>query len=191
MLFIIIALLYFAAFILASPVPLPATLNQEAYEEAHHRDETATRAFSDIQIKTSDGRCLYVEKTSGDFRANLTPIQVADCGTTDGQGWDFITKGEHNDKEGYTLIVSTLTQACFNADPRRKPGSQINLFSCGGRADGSGEVTDSQLWKFDGGKGPLGLTPMNGEGFCLFAADGVIDVDNCSNVTEQVFTLAG
>lgn len=34
------------------------------------------------------------------------------------------------------LIVSTLTQACFNFDPRRKAGDQLVLFSCGGRADG-------------------------------------------------------
>jgi hypothetical protein len=35
------------------------------------------------------------------------------------------------------LVVSTLTQACFNFDPRRAAGNQVLLFSCGGRADGS------------------------------------------------------
>jgi hypothetical protein len=34
------------------------------------------------------------------------------------------------------LVVSTLTQACMNFDPRRATGNQVNLFSCGGRADG-------------------------------------------------------
>jgi len=66
----------------------------------------------------------------------LTPVQVADCGATDGQGWDVITAGEHIRGDNVMLIVSTLTQACFNFDPRRKAGNQVVLFSCGGRADG-------------------------------------------------------
>ena len=77
-----------------------------------------------------------MDKLSGDFRANLTPIQVADCGSTDGQGWDIITAGKHIKGDNAMLIVSTLTQACFNFDPRRQAGNQVLLFSCGGRADG-------------------------------------------------------
>lgn len=38
------------------------------------------------------------------------------------------------------LLASNLTnpqtQACLNFDPRRAAGNQVNLFSCGGRADG-------------------------------------------------------
>lgn len=83
-------------------------LNEEATAEAHQRDDTATRAHSNIPIMTSDGRCLFVDPLSGDFRANLTPLQVADCQSTDGQHWDVITAGKHNDQEGAMLIVSTL-----------------------------------------------------------------------------------
>lgn len=150
------SILAIAAIAQAGPV-LPRavdSLNEEATAEAHPRDNSATRAFSDVQIKvlqqsrnsaselpltiyqTSDGRCLFVDKLSGDFRANLTPIQVADCGSTDGQGWDVITSGNHISGDGGMLVVSTLTQACFNYDPRRAAGNQVILFSCGGRADG-------------------------------------------------------
>ena len=118
---------------------LPRTvtsLDVAAVAEAQPRDDTATRAFSNVQITTSDGRCLFVDKLSGDFRENLTPIQVAACGSTDGQGWDVITAGKHNNVANSALIVSTLTEACFNFDPRRAAGNQVLLFSCGGRADG-------------------------------------------------------
>ncbi|KAH7308112.1 hypothetical protein B0I35DRAFT_483393 [Stachybotrys elegans] len=165
-------------------------LNQEAFEEAHTRDDGATRAFSDVQIKTSDGRCLFVDILSGDFRANLTPVQIADCGTTDGQGWDVITAGIHNDQPGQVLVVSTLTQACLNFDPRRQPGNQVLLFSCGGRADGGGQVTGSQLFAFDGGAGPLSLTPRDAQGSCLATAGNVIDIANCADgAAEQSFTF--
>ena len=59
-------------------------------------------------IQTSNGQCLFVDKLSGDFRANLTPVQVAACDDTDGQKWDIITGGQHNDQAGTILIVSTL-----------------------------------------------------------------------------------
>lgn len=116
------------------------SLNEAATAEAHRRDNSATRAFSNVQIRTSDGRCLFVNKLSGDFRANLTPIQVVTCGSTDGHGWDIITKGAHISGTNGMLIVSTLTQACFNFDPRRAAGNQVLLFSCGGRADGGMQV---------------------------------------------------
>lgn len=85
-------------------------LNEEATAEALQRDETATRAFSDIQIQTSDGRCLFVDPLSGDVRANLTAVQVAECGSTDGQGWDIITEGVHNDRPGTMLVVNSLVR---------------------------------------------------------------------------------
>lgn len=105
-------------------------------------------------MQTSDGQCLTIDDLSGDFRANLTPVQVAECDGSDGQSWDIITSGEHINEEGMMLVVSTLvsnikvdkcvtnlltssqTQACLNFDPRRAAGDQVNLFSCGGRADG-------------------------------------------------------
>lgn len=152
----LLSLLTWATLTYATPFRIRAVdaLNEEATAEAQQRDDGATRAFSDVQIKvrttsmfhspilsntnhqTSDGKCLFVDKLSGDFRANLTPIQVADCGSTDGQGWDIITAGKHNNADNAMLIVSTSTQACFNFDPRRAAGNQVLLFSCGGRADG-------------------------------------------------------
>ncbi|KAL2206228.1 hypothetical protein CC79DRAFT_1322706 [Sarocladium strictum] len=167
-------------------------LNREATEEAHQRDNTATRAFSDVQITTSDGRCLSVDELSGDFRANLTPVQVVDCGSTDGEGWDIITSGTHNDRDGQMLVVSTLTQACLNFDPRRAAGNQVLLFSCGGRADGGGEVATSQLFAFDGQGGPLALTPDNANGQCLTSNGAALDIAACaSGDANQSFTIGG
>lgn len=103
-------LAYTAAFAAAGPVQrrVVAELNEEAFNEAQQRDNTANRFFSNVQIKTADGRCLFVDKLSGDFRANLTPVQVGQCGAKDGEGWDAITAGKHNDQANSTLIVSTL-----------------------------------------------------------------------------------
>ncbi|KAK3340039.1 hypothetical protein B0H65DRAFT_246918 [Neurospora tetraspora] len=166
------------------------SLNEEATAEAQQRDDSATRAFSDVQIKTSDGRCLFVDKLSGDFRANLTPIQVADCGSTDGQGWDVITSGKHISGDGGMLVVSTLTQACFNYDPRRAAGNQVILFSCGGRADGGGEVTDSQIFAFNGSSGPLSFQPQNEDGTCFTVSGNTMNVAPCdSGDSNQSFTF--
>ncbi|KAI1393119.1 uncharacterized protein F4822DRAFT_439327 [Hypoxylon trugodes] len=167
-------------------------LDQAAFEEAQQPDNTATKAFSGTQIRTSDGRCLFVDELSGDFRANLTPIQVAECDTTDGQGWDIITAGKHNNAEGSMLVVSTLTNACFNFDPRRASGNQVILFSCGGRADGGGEVTDSQLFPFNGTSGPLTLSPENDSQSCFTVKGNVVDVAPCAaGDSDQQFTFSG
>jgi hypothetical protein len=45
---------------------------------------------------------------SGDFRNNLTPVQVVACDGSAGQQWDVITAGKHNNVAGQALIVSTL-----------------------------------------------------------------------------------
>ncbi|GKT54136.1 ricin-type beta-trefoil lectin domain-containing protein [Colletotrichum tofieldiae] len=197
-------LAYAALLATASPVIQRRTvteLNEEATKEAHQRDDTATRAFSDIQIKTADGRCLFVDKLSGDFRANLTPIRVADCGAKDGQGWDVITAGKHNDQSNTMLIVSTLgtfltendqTQACFNFDPRRAAGNQVNLFSCGGRAAGEGQVTDSQLFALDTGAGPSTFQPKNVQGKCFVVKGSAVDVADCNAGDKaQSFAFGG
>ncbi|KAF7559443.1 hypothetical protein G7046_g4722 [Stylonectria norvegica] len=165
-------------------------LDGAAFEEAQQRDSTATRAFANVKIKTSTGKCLFVDKLSGDFRANLTPVQIADCDSTDGQGWDIITAGKHNDQEGQMLVVNTLTQACLNFDPRRPAGNQVLLFSCGGRADGGGDVTNSQLFA-DAKSETQSLTPQNGDGLCLTSSGGkVIDVVSCDGgADDQKFTF--
>ncbi|MCJ1466744.1 hypothetical protein MMC07_005364 [Pseudocyphellaria aurata] len=165
-------------------------LDQAAFEEAHPRDNGATRAFSSTQIKTSNGQCLFVDKLSGDFRANLTPVQVVACDNSDGQKWDIITKGAHNDRAGNMLVVSTLTQACLNFDPRRAAGNQVLLFSCGGRADGEGLVADSQLFPFAGGSGPLSLAPGGAAGTCLTVKGKVLDQAGCDKGdANQSFTF--
>jgi hypothetical protein len=195
-----ILLAYASAFAVAGPVIVRRAvseravteLNKAAFEEAQKRDDTATRALSNVQIKTSDGKCLFVDILSGDFRANLTPIQVADCGSTSGQGWDIITKGKHNDQAGQALIVSTLTQACMNFDDRRAAGNQLLLFSCGGRADGGGQVTNSQLFAFGGNAGTQSLTPKNAAGKCAVNKGKVLDIANCNaGDATQSFTIGG
>lgn len=186
--------LLFAALAAAGPIHRRevTALDPTSTAESHPRDNTATRAFSNVQIKTSDGKCLSVDPLSGDFRANLTPIQITDCGSTQGQGWDVITAGVHDDQKGQALIVSTLTQACFNFDPRRAAGNQVLLFSCGGRADGSGQVTNSQLFAFTGGAGPLSLAPGNDVTKCFVAKGNAVDIADCNaNDATQKFTFGG
>jgi hypothetical protein len=103
---------------LAVGIPIPAnpavktgtTLDAAAVAEAMQRDNTATRALSGVPIKAPDGSCLFVDKTSGDFRENLIPIQTAKCDGSAGQQWDVITKGVHNDQPGFALIVSSLVR---------------------------------------------------------------------------------
>ncbi|MCJ1266977.1 hypothetical protein MMC22_006862 [Lobaria immixta] len=175
-------LLAAATFVSAFPAVERRTvqqLDQAASDEAHPRDNGATRAFSSTQIKTSDGQCLFVDKLSGDFRANLTPVQVLACDDSDGQKWDIITSGQHNNQAGTILVVSTLTQACLNFDPRRAAGNQVLLFSCGGRADGEGQATDSQLFPFAGGSGPLSLAPVSAAGTCLTVKGNALDQAGC------------
>ncbi|KAK4177279.1 hypothetical protein QBC36DRAFT_185428 [Triangularia setosa] len=190
------SLLAWAAIVGASPLirnRAVDSLNEGATAEAHQRDDGATRAFSNVDIRTSDGKCLFVDELSGDFRANLTPVQIADCGSTDGQGWDVITAGDHIRGDGVALIVSSLTNACLNFDSRRQAGNQLLLFSCGGRADGGGDVTDSQLFDFDGGAGPLSLSPQNeGGNFCATVRGNTLDIANCQNGdSSQTFTIGG
>ncbi|EXJ58543.1 hypothetical protein A1O7_05970 [Cladophialophora yegresii CBS 114405] len=165
-------------------------LDQAATEEAQRRDDTATRPFSSVPIKTSGGQCLFVDPLSGDFRANLTPIQVGTCDGSQAQEWDVITAGKHNNVAGSASIVSGLTQACFNFDPRRAAGNQVLLFSCGGRADGGGLVTDSQLFPVSGGAGPLAFTPENAPGSCFTVNGAVIDIAVCDSADpNQSFTF--
>ncbi|KAF9265593.1 hypothetical protein L218DRAFT_971975 [Marasmius fiardii PR-910] len=168
-----------------------AKLDQKATEEAQQRDDTATRALTGVQVKTSDGQCLSVDPLSGDFRENLIPITVGACDGSAGQKFDVITKGKHNNAgDGSALVVSSLTNGCLNFDGRRAPGNQVLLFSCGGRADGTGETTDSQLFKFDAGnKGPIALSPQNAKTSCMFNKNGLLDITQCDNAQDQLFSF--
>jgi hypothetical protein len=167
-----------------------AKLDQKATDEAQQRDNTATRAFTSVQVKTSDGQCLSVDPLSGDFRENLIPITVGACDGSAGQKFDVITKGKHNNVDGTALIVSSLTNGCLNFDGRRVAGNQVILFSCGGRGDGSGEVNDSQLFKFSAGtKGPIALSPQNAKTSCMFNKNGLLDITQCDNAQDQLFSF--
>ncbi len=105
-------------------------LDQTAFEQAQRRDNTATRAFSSIEIKvyhplwtlffchpltwrsavlkTSSGECLFVNPLSGDARANGNPVEIGTCDGSTGQLWDIITSGVHDNVPGTMLIVNTL-----------------------------------------------------------------------------------
>lgn len=55
---------------------------------------------------------------------------------------------------------------------------------------GGGEVTNSQLFPFNGSAGPLTLSPSNGEGFCLFVDGDFVNIDSCrEGAAEQTFTF--
>ncbi|KAM3498630.1 hypothetical protein MY10362_008064 [Beauveria mimosiformis] len=186
----------FAAVLAAGNPLLPRAvdkLDHVAFNEAQQRDDAATRALANVQIKTADDRCLFVDVLSGDSRANLTPLQIADCSSVSaGQGFDVVTKGKHNDKQDQALVVSTLTQACLSFDPRRPSDSQVHMFSCGGRADGGGEVSDSQLFAFNGTEGTIALTPQNSPGQCLVAAVDKVVIAVCDDKDDkQRFTFGG
>jgi hypothetical protein len=88
-------------------------LDQKAVDEAMQKDNTATRALTGVPIKAADGSCLFVDKTCGDFRENLIPIQTAKCDGSAGQQFDVITKGKHNNVAGQALIVSSLVRSLF------------------------------------------------------------------------------
>ncbi|KAJ6461982.1 hypothetical protein DFH09DRAFT_1001453 [Mycena vulgaris] len=183
---------------LASGAPLDrrdVTLNAAATAEAQKFDATAKRAFTATTITTSDGKCLSVNPFSGDFRENLTPVTALACDGSKNQTWDVITSGLHNNVKGQALIVSSLTNACLNFDPRRAAGNQVLLFSCGGRADGEGQVADSQLFAFSGAAGPQALTPQNGKNaVCLTIKGNALDQTACSAATAsgaELFTFGG
>lgn len=182
-----------ASIVLAAPVFRRVTIDQAATAEAQQRDDTATRAFTAAEIKTSDGQCLSIDPESGDFRQNLIPVQIKACDGSPNQQWDVITAGKHNDQPGNALIVSSLTNGCLNFDPRRNAGNQVILFSCGGRADGGGQVTDSQLFPFDGSAGPLPLVPKNSQNaVCLTANGNALDQSACNPDAagqNQLFTI--
>jgi len=165
-------------------------LDPVGFAQAQQRDNTATRAFSSAQIKTSDGKCLFIDELSGDDRANLTPVQIVACNATNpGQLFDVITAGIHQNTPGQALIVSSEIQTCLNFDPRRAAGNQVIMFSCGGRADGSGAVTNAQQFAFTGGAGPLTLRPLNSAGTCLTEKGALLDQASCSNASTQEFTI--
>lgn len=67
------------------------------------------------------------------------------------------------------------------------------MFSCGGRADGEGIVTNSQLFPFAGGAGPLAITPSGDKGICFTVTAGnVLDQAACNpDDGKQSFVFGG
>jgi hypothetical protein len=170
------------------------TIDPVGEAQAQQRDNTATRAFSAAAIKTSDGQCLSVTPGTGDSRNNLVPVNIVACNGSAEQQWDVITAGIHNDVPGTALFVSSLIQGCLNFDPRRAVGNQVILFSCGGRADGSGGSTNSQQFTFAGNSATIPLAPTNQANTCLFNNNEELDQETCdvSNPTAgQLFTIDG
>ncbi|KAJ7698739.1 hypothetical protein B0H17DRAFT_327079 [Mycena rosella] len=171
-------------------------LNPSAVAESQQKDTTATFAATAQQIKTSDGQCLSIDATAGDFRENLIPVAVKACDGSEGQKFDFITKGVHNNEAGQTLIVSSLTNGCLNFDDRRAAGDQVILFSCGGRADGVSGTTDSQLFALNSPadiKAPYVLAPTNGKGAVCFVNNNGrlsnVACDSTKPAANELFTI--
>jgi len=166
-------------------------LQPSAAAQSNPFDNTATFAFTGVQIKSANGLCLFIDPTAGDFRQNLIPITFEECDGSLNEQFDFITAGAHNNVANSTLIVSSLTNGCLNFDNRRAAGDTVILFSCGGRADGSGQVTNSQLFTFTAGETTLRLEPENGDGqVCLVEdASGRLDQAPCSTDPSQLFTI--
>src|SRR4051794_8709131 len=81
----------------------------------------------------------------------------------------------------------------MNFDPRRAAGNQVIMFSCGGRADGGGAVTNSQLFPFTGDAGPPVFSPISEKGTCLTVTAGnVLDQAACNaGDASQSFTFGG
>lgn len=143
------------------PVSLGGLLQPSAAAKAHQRDNTATRAFENVEIRAPNGQCMFVDPTAGDFRQNLIPISLVKCSGSPNEKWDVIVNGKHNQpsagRPNSALVVSSLvsvgwvedmrkgdwlltcpkTQGCISFDGRRQQGDRVFIFSCGGRADGS------------------------------------------------------
>ncbi|GLB36581.1 hypothetical protein LshimejAT787_0308690 [Lyophyllum shimeji] len=147
--------------------PIPSGLSRRAGEEPFVLpppgpdgpgptfDATATRAATAVQIRSaaSPNTCFDVSNfRAGDFRFNLVPVAPNPCDSTvEGQKFDLITKGAHNNVAdgSRTLIVSSQQFTCVdrrgNINDRTRPG----LFACGGRAAGDGETTADQQYFFN------------------------------------------
>ncbi len=80
-------------------------------------------------------------------------------------------------------------QGCVNFDDRRAAGDKVIIFSCGGRADGDGQTTNSQTFAFNGGNTLL-LSPGNSQGTtCLVDVNGKLDAAACTGGANQVFNI--
>ncbi|KAG6902994.1 hypothetical protein C0995_008567 [Termitomyces sp. Mi166 len=118
-------------------------------------DATATRAATNVQIRSaaSPDICLDVSDfRAGDFRFNLVPITLKKCDSSiDGQKFDLITKGVHNDvpDSSRTLIVSSQQLTCIDRLRSKNDHTRPGLFACGGRAVGDGGTQSDEQFFFN------------------------------------------
>jgi hypothetical protein len=195
-----------------TPVPVSGaggTLQPSSAAEANQRDNTATRAFSSVSLKASNGQCLFIDPTAGDFRQNLIPVNLQPCDGSLNEKFDLITAGIHNNTPNTTLVVSSLvrsfypreesrtnleqTQGCISFDPRRAAGTTVQVFACGGRGDGTGQVANSQQFPYGGGLSLL-LAPLNSNNqVCLIDNSAknppILDEGTCDGNADQLFSI--
>ncbi|KAG6869045.1 hypothetical protein C0993_004718 [Termitomyces sp. T159_Od127] len=118
-------------------------------------DATAIRAATSAQIRSaaSPDICLDVSDfRAGDFRFNLVPIALKKCDSSiDGQRFDLITKGVHNDVPdgSRTLIVSSQQFTCIDRLRNKNDHTRPGLFACGGRAAGDGGTQSDEQFFFN------------------------------------------
>jgi hypothetical protein len=99
-----------------------------------------------VNLRAPDGRCLFVNPLAGDFRQNLIPVELVECGEQPNQKWDVVTAGKHNDGDaGRALLVNVLTNGCISFDNRRPRGDKVTVFSCGGRANGGKSLGPGEM----------------------------------------------
>jgi hypothetical protein len=101
------------------PVPVSGaggTLQPSSAAEAQKRDNTATRAFSSVSLKASNGQCLFIDPTAGDFRQNLIPVNLQPCQGSLNEKFDLITAGIHNNTPNTTLVVSSMVSFFFTPE---------------------------------------------------------------------------
>lgn len=60
--------------------------------------------------------------------------------------------------------------------------NKVHIFSCGGRGDGSGQSTSSQLFPFTAADltRPFALAPANDKATCLFNNNGLLNPETCN-----------
>lgn len=177
-----------------TPVPVSGAggvLNPTAAAEANQFDEKAVRTLKGVRLQSSTGQCLFIDPTAGDFRQNIIPVAVRDCTGSPGENFDFVTAGRHNDDtNGATLIVSSLMNGCLSFDPRRTVNA-AHVFSCGGRADGQGDTSNSQLFPFSANETSLTIAPENENGqTCLVNVNGLLNQAACNGDASQIFIIA-
>ena len=195
-----------------TPVPVSGaggTLQPSSAAESNQRDNTATRAFSSVSLVASNGQCLFIDPTAGDFRQNLIPVNLQPCDGSLNEKFDLITAGIHNNTPNTTLVVSSLvrsffpregirtnlkqTQGCISFDPRRAAGTTVQVFSCGGRGDGTGQVANSQQFPYGGGLSFL-LAPLNSNNqVCLVDNSAknppILDEGTCDGNADKLFSI--